>query len=128
MPMTIAAFRRLALSLPEAVAGAHMGHADFRVGGKIFATLGAPDATMGALMLTPEQQQAFVETYPRAFAPFKGGWGLKGATNVILSGASEKTLLPALAAAWRNKAPKALSLEEEKKPAAARRPARKSGR
>ena len=114
MPVTIAAFRRLALSLPQAVEGAHMGHADFRVGGKIFATLGAPDATFGAVMLTPEQQQAFVETYPRAFVPVKGGWGLSGATNVILAGATDKTLLPALAAAWRNRAPKTLALPEEK--------------
>jgi hypothetical protein len=113
MPMTIAAFRRLALSLPEAIEGSHMGHADFRVGGKIFATLGAPDEAFGAVMLTPEQQQAFVETYPRAFVPVKGGWGLKGATNVILAGATEKTLRPALAAAWRNRAPKTLSLPEE---------------
>ena len=113
MPVTVARFRRLALSLPEAVAGAHMGHADFRVGGKIFATLGAPDTTFGAVMLTPEQQQAFVETYPEAFVPVKGGWGLKGATNVILSAASDQTLRPALAAAWRNKAPKGLVLPEE---------------
>jgi hypothetical protein len=114
MPITIAAFRRLALSLPEAVEGAHMGHADFRVGGKIFATLGAPDAAFGALMLTPEQQRAFVDTYPKAFVPVAGGWGRKGATNVILSGASEKTLLPALAVAWRNRAPRALTLPESK--------------
>jgi hypothetical protein len=113
MPMTVATFRRIALSLPEAVEGAHMGHADFRVGGRIFATLGAPDATFGAVMLTPEQQQAFVETYPRAFVPVAGGWGLKGATNVILSGATEKTLRPALAAAWRNRAPKTLALPGE---------------
>ncbi len=120
MPMTIAAFRRLALCLPEAVEGSHMGHADFRVGGKIFATLGAPDATFGAVMLTPEQQQAFVETYPRAFVPVAGGWGRKGATNVILSGASDKTLLPALAAAWRNRAPKGLALPGQEPVADAR--------
>jgi hypothetical protein len=113
MPVTVAAFRRLALSLPEAVEGAHMGHADFRVGGKIFATLGAPDASFGAVMLTPEQQRAFVESYPKAFVPVKGGWGLKGATNVVLAGATEKTLLPGLAAAWRNRAPKTLALPEE---------------
>ncbi len=113
MPLTIAQFRRLALSLPEAVEGAHMGHADFRVGGKIFATLGAPDASFGALLLTPEQQQAFVETYPKAFVPVKGGWGLRGATNVVLAAATEKTLLPGLAAAWRNKAPAKLVLPGE---------------
>jgi hypothetical protein len=111
--VSIATFRRVALSLPEAVEGAHMGHADFRVGGKIFATLGAPDESFGAVMLTPEQQRAFVETYPEAFVPVKGGWGLRGATNVILKGASEKTLRPALVAAWRNRAPKQLVLPEE---------------
>jgi hypothetical protein len=120
-------FRRLALSLPEAVAGAHMGHADFRVGGTIFATLGAPDESFGAVMLTPEQQQAFVETYPEAFVPVKGGWGLRGATNVILKGASEKTLRPALAAAWRNRAPKRLVLPEEE-PKKARQAARRTPR
>jgi hypothetical protein len=120
MPMTIAAFRRLALSLPEAVEGAHMGHADFRVGGTIFATLGVPDQAFGAVMLTPEQQQAFVQTHPRAFVPVKGGWGLRGATNVVLSGASEKTLRPALAAAWRNRAPKALALPGRKRKAEVR--------
>lgn len=113
MPVTVAAFRRLALSLPEAAPGAHMGHADFRVGGRIFATLGAPDESFGALMLTPEQQQAFVQTHPKAFVPVKGGWGLKGATNVVLAAASEKTLRPGLAAAWRNKAPRGLVLPEE---------------
>lgn len=101
-----------------------MGHADFRVGGKIFATLGVPDASFGALMLTPEQQQAFVESYPKAFVPVKGGWGLRGATNVILAGASEKTLRPALAAAWRNKAPRKLVLPDAQ-PTARKRAAKK---
>jgi hypothetical protein len=125
--VSIATFRRVALSLPEVVEGAHMGHADFRVGGKIFATLGAPDASFGAVMLTPEQQQAFVETYPEAFVPVKGGWGLRGATNVILKSAAEKTLRPALAAAWRNRAPGKLVLPEEE-PKKARQAVRRTPR
>ena len=103
--MTADGFRRLALALPEVVEQAHMGHPDFRVGGKIFATLGAPDAASGALMLTPEQQRAFVDSAPKVFVPVKGGWGVKGATNVVLKSATAAALKPALLTAWRNKAP-----------------------
>lgn len=106
--MTADGFRRLALALPEVVEQAHMGHPDFRVGGKIFATLSAPDAESGALMLTPEQQRAFVDSAPKVFVPVKGGWGVKGATNVRLKAATGPVLKPALLTAWRNKAPKAL--------------------
>jgi hypothetical protein len=109
VPLTIAAFRRLALSLPEATENAHMGHPDFRVRGKIFATLGYPDQSWAMVKLTPEQQDAFVESAPKVFAPVKGGWGLKGATNVHLKNASARTLRPALFTAWRNVAPKTLT-------------------
>src|SRR6185436_13800003 len=97
--------RRLALSLPEAVESAHMGHPDFRVRGKIFATLGFPDAAWGMVKLTPEQQAAFVESMPGVFQPVKGGWGRGGATNVRLRAATARALLPALVTAWRNVAP-----------------------
>lgn len=110
--MTPAAFRRRALSLPEATEGAHMGHPDFRVRGKIFATLYYPDETLGMVKLTPEQQEAFVSAEPTVFAPVKGGWGLRGATNVRLGAAKTKSLRVALAAAWRNVAPPKLLLEE----------------
>jgi len=108
MPLSIAAFRRLALALPEAVEQQHMGHPDFRVRGKIFATLGHPDADHGMVKLTREQQEAFVEAAPKVFSPVKGGWGLRGATTVTLKSASERTLMPALETAWRNVAPRSL--------------------
>ena len=107
--MTPAGFRRLALSMPESSEGAHMGHPDFRVGGKIFATLAYPDESWGMVKLTPEQQEAFVSAEPEVFMPVKGGWGLKGATSVRLRPAKAKSLKVALAAAWRNVAPRSLA-------------------
>ena len=104
MPLTADGFRRLALSLPDVTEEAHMGHPDFRVRGKIFATLGAPDAEWGMVALTPEQQDAFVHSAPKVFRPVKGGWGRGGATNVRLGAATERTLRPALETAWNNKA------------------------
>jgi hypothetical protein len=104
--MTPDGFRRLALELPEAEESAHMGHPDFRVRGKIFATLGAPDASFGMVKLTPEQQEGLVDAAPAVFVPVKGGWGLKGATNVRLAAATATTLRPALELAWRNVAPR----------------------
>jgi hypothetical protein len=107
--MTAEAFRRLALRLPEATEGSHMGHPDFRVGGRIFATLGFPDATFGMVKLTPEQQEAFVSADPEVFVPVKGGWGRGGATNVRLRPATAARLRTALATAWRNVAPARLA-------------------
>ena len=106
--MTADDFRNLALSLPEAVESAHMGHPDFRVGGKIFATLGVPDKDWGMVKLTPQQQQQVVHEEPEMFVPVKGGWGRRGATNVRLQAARKQPLLEALSAAWRNTAPKKL--------------------
>src|SRR6266853_2089980 len=80
--MTAAEFRRIALSLPQASEAAHMGHPDFRVAGRIFATLGHPRTGWGMVKLTPEQQELFVRAQSAAFAPVKGGWGRGGATNV----------------------------------------------
>jgi hypothetical protein len=105
--MTANEFRELALSLPGAEEKSHMDHPDFRVGGKIFATLG-PEEEFGMAKLTPEQQATFVDSEPEAFEPIKGGWGLKGATKVNLEAAREPTVLQALTLAWRNTAPKAL--------------------
>ena len=107
--MTANGFRRLALTLPEAEEGAHMGHADFRVGGKIFATLGYPDAGWGTVALTPEEQEFFVGAEPKMFAPVKGGWGKRGATNVWLRPARTGPVREALIAAWRRRAPKRLT-------------------
>jgi len=112
--MTADDFRTLALSLPEAIEGAHMGHADFRVRNKIFATLG-PDEDWGGLKLTPDEQGMFVRSEPDVFQPFNGAWGRSGATRVGLAEASEASVRQALIAAWRNTAPKRLaqSLDDE---------------
>jgi hypothetical protein len=121
------AFRRLALAMPEASEGAHMGHPDFRVCRRIFATLGYPDGDWGMVALTPEQQEGFVADHPDVFTPVKGGWGAKGATNVRLSAATAPVLRVALAAACRN-AVEARSRGRARKPtsrspSARRRPA-----
>jgi hypothetical protein len=105
--MTPNQFRRIALSLAGAVEGAHMGHADFRVGGKIFATLGYPDPAWGMVQLTPDQQALLVETSGKIFSPVPGGWGRQGSTRVDLDAADPATLKHALAMAWKNRAPKA---------------------
>jgi hypothetical protein len=109
--MTSAGFRRLALSLPQAIESAHMGHPDFRVRGKIFATLGHPRAGWGMVKLTPEQQEQLVKTDPAAFQPVPGAWGARGCTNVRLRTVKTDTLRQALLAAWRNTAPKLLVRE-----------------
>jgi len=85
-----------------------MGHADFRVGKRIFATLGYPDTSLGMVKLTPAQQALFVKSHPRIFAPVPGGWGRMGSTHVRLRAAGPKTLQPALLAAWTNIAPRRL--------------------
>lgn len=104
--MTAQEFRKLALSLPQVVEGSHMGHPDFRVGGRVFATLGYPDAAWGALMLTPEQQELFVRSEPKGFVAVKGGWGRKGATNVLLRSAPKTAVREALTLAWQNRTDK----------------------
>src|ERR1700704_2571404 len=98
-------FRRVALGLPEVVEGAHQGHADFRVGNRIFATLGYPDKDWGMVKLIPEQQSVLVEAEPDIFRPVPGGWGRQGSTNVRLALADQKTLKSALTLAWNNVAP-----------------------
>src|SRR5882672_6064693 len=104
--MSAKSFRRIALAMPETVEGAHQGHADFRVGKRIFATLGYPDNAWGMVKLTPEQQSMLVEAEPDIFRPVPGGWGKQGYTNVRLAKADATTLKSALAIAWKNVAPK----------------------
>jgi hypothetical protein len=99
--MTVADFRRLALSLPGAEEGSHMGSADFRVGGRIFATLASQKQGYGNLMLTPEQQSDFVAEQPDVFLPVAGGWGRNGATHIRLAMANEDVVAGALRAAWK---------------------------
>ncbi len=107
--MTAREFRRIALSLPQASEAAHLGHPDFRVAGRIFATLGYPRGGWGMVKLTPEQQEFFVRAQPAAFAPVKGGWGRGGATQVRLRAAKQGAVREALITAWRNRAPKRLA-------------------
>lgn len=100
--MTADEFRSLALAVPEAFESAHMGHADFRVGGKVFATLGYPDESYGMVKLTPEQQQSFMQKAPGVFEPCSGAWGRGGATSIRLAAARVDTLRGALVAASKN--------------------------
>ncbi len=101
-------FRRIALALPAASESAHMEHPDFRVGGRIFATLSQAE-DYGVVMLSPEEQAEFIRTAPAAFAPVNGGWGRRGATEMRLQLVKEATAQRALATAWQRKAPKRLT-------------------
>ena len=107
--MTPNEFRELALSFPEAIEFAHMRHPDFRVGGKIFATLGYPDEDSAMVKLSSDDQKEFVRTNPDLFQPAKGAWGRQGSTIVHLPAATLDIVREALRAAWRNIAPKRLS-------------------
>jgi len=106
--MTPNGFRKIALSLPETEERAHMDHPDFRVAGRIFATMGYPDATRAMVKLSPEDQHNFSRDYPEAFVPVRGAWGRQGATSVDLKAANKQVLARAIGAAWRNTAPKRL--------------------
>lgn len=101
MSMNTKDFRRIALSFEGAEEGSHMGAVDFRVGGRIFATLGSVKQGYGNLMLDLEQQTAFVEDMPDIFLPIPGGWGRMGATHIRLAQANEDVLTGALRAAWK---------------------------
>lgn len=98
--MTAAGFRRIALGMKDGTESAHMGHPDFRVNGRIFATLHADDAT-GMVKLTPVEQQEFIREHPGAFKPENGAWGRQGCTAVRLDSVEEETLGEALTLAWR---------------------------
>jgi hypothetical protein len=98
--MTADDFRRIALGLEGAEESAHMGAADFRVGGHIFATLAHAGKGYGNLMLTPEAQRILITTHPDLFLPVAGGWGLMGATHIRLAEADEDAMSEALRVAW----------------------------
>ena len=104
--MTVADFRKIALSMPEAIEREHMAHPDFRVGGKIFATLGYPDQEHGMVILPPEEQAKWLRSHPKVFFPAKGAWGKQGSTVVRLEALDKATLKRVIEIAWRNKAPK----------------------
>ncbi len=109
--MTADQFRSLALSLPGVSENSHVGHPDFRVGGKIFATLGYPAEGWGMVKLTPAQQKQFLREQPDIFVPASGAWGRQGSTTVRLTAATKAKLQSALLAAWRNRAPDELIAE-----------------
>ncbi len=98
-------FRRIALGMDDTIESAHMGHPDFRVKGRIFATL-HPDHQSGMVKLTPDQQQDFVRANPAAFMPENGAWGRQGCTSVRLDSVDEDTLGEAITLAWQNTAKK----------------------
>jgi len=106
--MTTNEFRSLALALPGVEEREHMHHPDFRVGGRIFATLGYPASGWAMVKLTPAQQELYIVAHPDAFLPIKGAWGARGATNVRLRAAGKRLARQALADAWRNTAPRDL--------------------
>ena len=107
--MTAAQFREMALSFPEAVEAAHMGHPDFRVAGRIFATLGYQNEGRGVLLLSPEEQQEMISQHPKMFEPVPGRWGRRGSTQVVLARITRPVLEAAMRKAWQRKAPKRLS-------------------
>jgi hypothetical protein len=113
--MTLKDFRHLALTFPESTEGSHMGHPDFRVRNKIFATIPDAKKQRGMVKLTPEQQLDFVGDAPEIFEPVQGGWGLRGATYVNLKPAKKDQVRLALTAAWLNTAPKPLAKQFEAK-------------
>jgi hypothetical protein len=96
-------FRRIALSMPEAAEGSHFGNPDFRVGGRIFATLSLESQGFGVLLLSPEQQAGMVQDAPEIFSPVPGGWGRQGSTRVSLAAVSEEILEGALRVAWQRR-------------------------
>ena len=118
--MTPSDFRRLALALPAAEESSHMGAADFRVGGRIFATLASVKQGYGNLMLSPELQADFLADAPTLFLPVHGGWGRMGATHIRLAEATEDTLAGALQAAYN------LRVEKNSRPAKKKSPTKKS--
>jgi hypothetical protein len=113
--MNAADFRRIALSLEGAEESSHMGASDFRVGGRIFATLASQKQGYGNLMLTPEQQADFVRELPEVFLPIDGGWGRMGMTHIRLAQANEDLLAGALRTAWRLRVQKNSATKTKKK-------------
>ncbi len=124
--MKVSDFRRIALSLEGAEESSHMGNADFRVGGRVFATLASAKLGYGNLMLTPEQQAAFVEEMPEVFLPIHGGWGRMGMTHIRLAKASEDVLTGALHTAWKLRVEKNTKSSPKNVKANKRPPAAKS--
>jgi hypothetical protein len=107
-------FRRLVLGMEGAVEGARMGHPDFRVNNRIFATL-HHDREFGMVALTPDQQEQFTRAHPDAFAPESGAWGRAGSTRVRLAAVEEETLGEAVTLAWQNSVNKGATAPKRKR-------------
>jgi hypothetical protein len=125
MSSTPSDFRRIALSLPETEERKHMNHPDFRVAGKIFATLAYPNKQFAMVKLTPIQQEEFIASDPTAFRPVNGAWGRKGCTHILLANSNKRSVKEALLAAWRNYAPSDVALDSLPKAAVKARSSRK---
>lgn len=121
-------FRRIALSFEGTEESSHMAQPDFRVGGRIFATLASARQGYGNLMLTPEQQAAFVEELPEVFLPIAGGWGRMGMTHIRLAAADEDVLTGALRTAWKLRLEKNAKSGQKSRTSAARKKAGKNRR
>jgi len=115
--MTPNDFRKLALSFPETEERAHMNHPDFRVAGKIFATLGYPNTERAMVKVTPVEQEMLVQDEPEVFAPETGAWGRQGSTRVNLKAAKIAAIRRALAAAWQLAAPESVAQQFSSKAA-----------
>jgi hypothetical protein len=115
-------FRRLALQLPGAVESSHMGHPDFRLNNRIFATLSAQEKGYGVLKLTPDQQQSFIADQPHAFSPVQGGWGRMGMTFIHLHQADESLISGALTTAFHNLQKKQSKKKSGKSPSKSAKP------
>ena len=124
--MTPAGFRKIALQLPETEEKEHMHHPDFRVRGKIFATLGYPSTAFGMVNVWPDEQKALVKTYPAMFTVIPGKWGEQGATRVHLGSASEDAVASALQRAWDKHAAKVAAKSGAKQPRARKATAKRS--
>ena len=105
--MTNDNFRKMVLEIPGAIERLHMNHPDFRVAGRIFASLGVPDQNWGMVKLTPDKQRAFIKKAPKIFKPASGAWGHQGYTNVYLPAAKAIIVRAALDAAAKNVASRA---------------------
>jgi hypothetical protein len=118
--MTPSDFRGIALSLEGAEESSHMGQPDFRVGGRVFATLASENQGYGNLMLTLEQQAAFVSEQPDVFLPIAGGWGRMGMTHIRLAVANEDQLTGVLRTAWKLRIEKNKQAGKKSRPSAKR--------
>ncbi len=107
--VTAEAFRKLALGMPDAVEAAHMGHPDFRVGKRIFATLDYPQAGWAMVKLTLEQREIVTGEAPAVFSAVPGAWGESGATQILLAEADEAQAERAIRMAWENLERRSLS-------------------